>query len=270
MIIQHNMHALIGGRQLGITEKENASYSEKLLSGYRINRAADDAAGLMISEDMRSQIRGLNMASRNCEDGISLFQTTDGAMQEAENVVHRMRELCVQGANDTNVTADRDAIQTELNLLIDEIDRMHEATEFNTIKVFQQEQPTYHLQVGANGEQGVEYHLPLIDSKTLTVDQVDVHDYDKATKSIERCDYALVYINSERAVMGAMQNRIEHAQANDDNTSENLQQAESKLRDADMASSMVGYAKTNILLEAGQSMLTQSNKINDGILTLLR
>ena len=140
MIIQHNMTAENGNRQFGITKKENASYTEKLSSGYRINRAADDAAGLTISEEMRGQIRGLQKASRNCEDGISLFQTADGAMQEVENIIHRMRELCVQGANDTNVTADRNAIQIELNALRDEIDRMYEDTEFNTIKLFQNSQ----------------------------------------------------------------------------------------------------------------------------------
>lgn len=508
MIIQHNMTAENGNRQLGISRKGNASYTEQLSSGYRINRAADDAAGLTISEEMRGQIRGLQKASRNCEDGISLFQTADGAMQEVENIIHRMRELCVQGANDTNVTADREAIQIELDALRDEIDRMHEDTEFNTIKLFQNpkdvvirkkittiltrkvelvevpggtisnidvrnslaqiigrgkvsragkidepldltgagwhktfdnpaeeanpvmsahidfsglgteyqksdlydlgfssvcghgcgkhysvkfvengggsttqsgyryqmdgsgnapvleidlssintgsdlvkaiveasgkesymtqhwhqyayndadqnilytydysgsktrmgkftavayttdnkidipekifktrivttpqeviEEQTryqdkrYHLQVGANAEQDIAFELPYITSYTLGVDNIGVDNYEYATNSIRDCDYALEYVNHERAVMGALQNRTEHAMENADNMSENLQTSESKIRDVDMADRMVKYSKTQILMEAGVSMLSQTNKINDGILTLLR
>lgn len=508
MIIQHNMMEENGNRQLGVSRKGNASYTEQLSSGYRINRAADDAAGLTISEEMRGQIRGLQKASRNCEDGISLFQTADGAMQEVENIIHRMRELCVQGANDTNVTADREAIQIELDALRDEIDRMHEDTEFNTIKLFQNtkdivirkkttiistqsvevvevpggtisnmdvrnsmaqiigrekvsgagkidepldltgpgwhktfsdpireadpvmsahidfsglgtdyqkndlyglgfssvcghgcgihysvkfvenggssttqsgyrylmdgsghapvleidlssintgsdlvkaiveaagkernmtrhwhqyayndadqnilytydysgskirkgtftaaayttdnkidipetikktkivttpqeiiEKQTsyrnkkYHLQVGANSNQDIKFELPYITSYTLGVDNIGVDNYEYATSSIRDCDHALDYINHERAVMGALQNRTEHAMENADNMSENLQTSESKIRDADMADMMVKYSKTQILMEAGVSMLSQTNKINEGILALLR
>ena len=275
MIIQHNMRAENGSRQFGITTKEKEKYSTQLSTGYKINGAADNAAGLMISEDMRAQVRSLQKASKNCVDGISLFQTADGAMQEAQNVIHRMRELCVQGANDVNVTADRIAIQTELELLKDEIDRMYEDVEFNTIKLFQNateipDRENTHLQIGSNAEQGIAFALPKIDCETLTIDEVCVKDYESASDSIDRCDYALIYINRERAVMGAMENRTEHAKATAENNAENLQISESKIRYTNMADSMVKLSKNQILSDAGTSMLSQANNMSQGVMTLLK
>lgn len=422
MVIQHNMAAMNANRQLGVTQSNLTSATEKLSSGYRINRAADDAAGLAISEKMRGQIRGLNQASRNAEDGISLIQTAEGALQESQNIIQRMRELCVQAASDTNTDDDREQIQQEISQLTQEVDRIATSTEYNTMKLLDGTQqgstvyavgnsrieasfangsvslvedddqyaytamddvlriellkdttnsvttldvqtsanqdafikltslngvsdnvtftidangdatititsgkyssatasaanldltykissawslkandvitislramvqaaapdldkPALRLQVGANAGQEVCLGISDMRAKALHIVQENEENMGEALKvttqaeaslAIEAFDMALQRVSKERAKLGAMQNRIEHTVANVDTEAENLQAAESGIRDTDMADEMTRYSKDNILLQAGQSMLTQANQMTQGVLSLLQ
>jgi flagellin len=272
MIVQHNMAALNTNRQLGATNTNLAKSTEKLSSGYRINRAGDDAAGLSISEKMRGQIRGLEQGSTNAQDGISLIQTAEGALNEVHSVLQRMRELTVQAANDTNVTADRDAIAAEQKALVEEIDRIGDQTEFNTMKLLNGDFDDKKLQVGANEEQSIAISIADMTSSGLGVDGADgeMADYDAATAFITTVDEAITAVSTQRSDLGAIQNRLEHTIANADNTAENLQSAESRIRDVNMAEEMVKYSKSSILQQAGQSMLAQANQQTQGVLSLLR
>ena len=284
MIVQHNMTALNANRQLGVSNSSLAKSTEKLSSGYRINRAGDDAAGLSISEKMRGQIRGLDQASTNAQDGVSLIQTAEGAMNEIHSVLQRMRELAVQGANDTNVTADRAAITSEMKALGDEIGRIGSTTEFNKMKLFDADGiggQTKKLQVGANEGQTIDFTMAEISgssgsgvtigdatiSTAVFADNMDNAAYGSAITEI---DGAIEALSSKRSDLGALQNRLEHTIANADNSSENLQAAESRIRDVDMADEMVKYSKSSILQQAGQSMLAQANQSTQGVLSLLR
>jgi flagellin len=274
MIIQHNMAAANTNRQLGITNGNIQKSTEKLSSGYRINRAGDDAAGLSISEKMRGQIRGLDQASTNAQDGISLIQTAEGAMNEVHSIIQRMRELNVQAANDTNVSEDRESIKKELTQLSAEIDRIADTTEFNTMGLLD---GTYaddplNLQVGANSEQKISFTIGDMhcDAMDGDVSDLDVSSYESATANLDTIDEALKYVSTERSKLGAIQNRLEHTIANADNTSENLQAAESRIRDVDMADEMVTYSKDSILQQAAQSMLAQANQATQGVLSLLQ
>lgn len=320
MIIQHNMTAANANRMLGVTDSNMAKSTERLSSGYRINRAADDAAGLTISEKMRGQIRGLNRASANAQDGISLVQTAEGALNEISSVLQRMRELTVQAANDTNVSSDRAAIASELYQLASEITRIATQTEFNTMKLLDGTFIHKHLQVGANSSQqirinigsmtaaslglwsnsrsavagtkglgivqreqyspdGVEFEVKGLNTKLFnkyvaggtvtTISQV-VKNYSTATVYITVVNCALNQVSKLRSKLGALQNRLDHTIANADNVAENLQTAESRIRDVDMASEMVTYSKNSILQQAGQSMLAQANQANQGVTSLLR
>ncbi len=272
MIIQHNMAAANTNRQLGITNGNLSKATEKLSSGYRINRAGDDAAGLSISEKMRGQIRGLDQASTNAQDGISLIQTAEGALNETHSILQRMRELAVQAANDTNVTADRTAIDAEMDQLRDEITRISDTTEFNTMKLLDgtYSSTALNLQVGANEGQNIEIKISDSSATALSVDNLDVSTYAKAGSAITLIDSAITTISTARSNLGAFQNRLEHTIANADNTSENLQAAESRIRDVDMARMMVSYSKDSILQQAAQSMLAQANQSTQGVLNLLR
>ena len=270
MIIQHNMAAANTNRQLKITGRKLAKSTEKLSSGYKINRAGDNAAGLSISEKMRSQIRGLDQASVNAQDGISLVQTAEGALNETHSILQRMRELSVQAANDTNVSADRQSIQDEIDQLTEEIDRIADQTEFNTKKLLNGATGYMALQVGANESQTIIFHIEPMDIFTLNVDNLQVSSNDVAASSITAIDKAVSQVSAQRSALGALQNRLEHSIANADNTSENLQAAESRIRDVDMAKEMVQYSKDTILQQAGQSMLAQANKSSQGILSLLQ
>ena len=277
MIVQHNMTALNANRQLGITNSSLAKRTEKLSSGYRVNRAADDAAGLSISEKMRGQIRGLNQASRNAQDGISLIQTAEGALNEIHSVLQRMRELTVQAANDTNVTADRRAIAKEIRALTSEIDRIATQTEFNTMKLLSGSFSGKVLQVGANGSQTISLKISAMTAGKLGVSaKVIAGAISKSgatgkdiTKLISVVNKAISKVSLQRSALGALQNRLEHTIANADNMSENLQSAESKIRDANMADEMVAYSSFSILQQAGQSMLAQANQSTQGVLSLL-
>lgn len=274
MIIQHNMTSANTNRQLGITTGNLAKSSEKLSSGYRINRAGDDAAGLSISEKMRGQIRGLEQGSTNAQDGISLIQTAEGALNEVHSVLQRMRELTVQASNDTNVTADRSAIAKEINALSEEISRIGDQTEFNTQKLFTGGFMDKQLQVGANTGQTIKFSINSINASAVGIDGVaDVVSTGSAgaiTSNIDVVNSALEQVSTARSALGALQNRLEHTIANADNTSENLQAAESRIRDVNMAKEMVKYSKDNILQQAAQSMLAQANQSSQGVLSLLR
>ncbi|WP_066711931.1 flagellin N-terminal helical domain-containing protein [Clostridium sp. Marseille-P299] len=270
MIIQHNMASANTNRQLGITTGNLAKSTEKLSSGYKINRAGDNAAGLTISEKMRGQIRGLDQASTNAQDGISLIQTAEGALNETTSILQRMRELSVQAANDTNVTADRTAIKAELDQLSSEVTRIADQTEFNTMKLLDGKFTGKNLQVGANANQKITFQIGDMTAATLGVDALDVTDHTKAETATTNVQKAIDTVSTQRSNLGALQNRLEHTIANADNTSENLQAAESRIRDVDMADEMVKYSKDNILQQAAQSMLAQANQSTQGVLSLLQ
>ena len=404
MVVQHNMTAANANRQLGITTSAQAKSSEKLSSGYRINRAGDDAAGLKISEKMRSQIRGLDKASSNAQDGISLIQTAEGALNESHSILQRMNELAVQGANDTNESIDRDAINEELSALTSELDRIASTTQFNKQNLLDGSFTSKNLQVGANSDQKISISIDAMnsnalglhniagstsqsqtgkkvtgftfgkysvevnstdafsDQKTAAIEglkdavsqaasakgymmQIDldgngsayyigtqlnadgtnirystasaameadlsvmkeaisagitdhgatyaktenviakqttvgqattltdpsVKDYASANATIDAVQKAINQVSSQRSALGALQNRLEHTVSNLDNVSENTSSAESRIRDTDMASEMVEYSKNNILAQAGQSMLAQSNQSTQGVLSLLQ
>jgi len=276
MIVQHNMTALNANRQLGVTNGLLAKSTEKLSSGYRVNRAADDAAGLSISEKMRSQIRGLNQASSNAQDGQSLIQTAEGAMGEIHAVLQRMRELTVQASNDTNVTADRESIALELAALTTEIDRIASQTEFNTMNLLGGSFTDKQLQVGANNAQTMTISIVDLTASGLGVTNSDVSSVistsfgSTITAVITVIDAAITSLSKQRAKLGAIQNRLDHTIANADNMAENLQSAESKIRDVNMADEMVTFSAKSILQQAGQSMLAQANQATQGVLSLLR
>ena len=396
MVVQHNLTAMNANRQLGVTTSSQAKASEKLSSGYKINRAADDAAGLSISEKMRSQIRGLDRASANAQDGISLIQSAEGALNEAHSILQRMNELAVQGANDTNQSIDRASINAELGALVEELDRISTTTQFNKQNLLDGTFANKNLQVGANTGQKIaitidsmnsaslgltsvsykalqdglspdkiiygEYDVDYNSQKTLqsnkdiavstfqdavasdivtgafiakydastgsvyfvhtedasaqrfdsaescrddavskaqlevasiiggdhfvdyvttikgtataeyqkNVGRVSVDDYNTANASLSAIQGAINKVSTQRSALGALQNRLEHTVANLDTVSENTSAAESRIRDTDMAKQMVEYSKNNILAQAGQSMLAQSNQINQGVLSLLQ
>lgn len=395
MVVQHNLTAMNSNRQLGVTTSAQAKSAEKLSSGYRINRAGDDAAGLKISEKMRSQVRGLNRASTNAQDGVSLIQTAEGALNEAHSILQRMNELAVQGANDTNENIDREAINEELDALTTELDRISSTTQFNKQNLLDGSFKNKNLQVGANAGQNIEISIGSMNAKTLGLKDVSgtitndaqegvkptaikyqgmsyayavastlttnvtkaisyfkgeisakytstnyaaqfengkvfykslvndatyssiskakvgdisaakkamsadvtknintylqtsavtakalssytqngnarVDTYEMANNSITAIQDAINKVSSQRSALGALQNRLEHTIANLDNVAENTQAAESRIRDTDMASEMVEYSKNNILAQAGQSMLAQSNQSTQGVLSLLQ
>jgi flagellin len=272
MVVQHNMAAANTNRQLGITNSNLAKSTEKLSSGYKINRAGDNAAGLTISEKMRGQIRGLDQASSNAQDGISLIQTAEGALNETHSILQRMRELTVQASNDTNVTADRDAIKEELTALTDEVTRIAKETEYNSMKLINGDFTSKNLQVRANAGQKIDFSISSMSAKALGIESVqgNVSVYSAATAAISTIDAAIKSVSTVRSQLGALQNRLEHTIANADNASENLQAAESSIRDVDMAKEMVKYSKDSILQQAAQSMLSQANQSTQGVLSLLQ
>ena len=291
MVVQHNMTAMNANRMLGVTTSAQAKSSEKLSSGYRINRAGDDAAGLTISEKMRSQIRGLNKASDNAQDGVSLIQVAEGALSETHSILQRMNELATQAANDTNTTADRNAIQSEINQLTSEIDRIQSTTQFNTMNLIDGSYTAKNLQVGSLSGQAILVSIENMNATSLfggtnaavsSVSDVNtenlksynnkltVSSFDTAGSAMKSIQSAIALVSNQRSNLGAVQNRLEHTIANLDNISENTQSAESRIRDTDMAEEMVNYSKNNILAQAGQSMLAQANQSTQGVLSLLQ
>ena len=270
MVVQHNLTAMNTNRQLGITTNAQAKSTEKLSSGYRINRAGDDAAGLSISEKMRSQIRGLDKASSNAQDGISAIQVAEGALNETHSILQRMNELATQAANDTNTSTDRTAIDAEMDQLVAEIDRIQLTTQFNTMNLLNGTFTGKKLQVGALQGQTIDISIGNMNAATLLVNNLDVTTNANAGTSMKAIQDAIEKVSTQRSELGAVQNRLEHTIANLDTTSENTSAAESRIRDVDMAKEMVIYSKNNILAQAGQSMLAQANQSNQGVLSLLQ
>jgi flagellin len=270
MIINHNLTALNTLRQLNVNSNNQAKSMEKLSSGLRINRAGDDAAGLAISEKMRGQIRGLDQASRNSQDGISLIQTAEGALNETHDILQRMRELAVQGANDTNNSSDRGQIQNEMNQLMSEIDRISTDTQFNTKNLLGGGFSAT-LQVGANGSQIINFSIATMNSTALTLlPSVFVTDNASASVAMSAIDNAIDAVSTQRAELGSLQNRLEHTINNLNTSSENLTSAESRIRDVDMAKEMMNQSKSGILAQAAQAMLVQANQQPQQVLQLLR
>lgn len=273
MIINHNLNAMNAHRQMGINLGQTGKATEKLSSGLRINRAGDDAAGLAISEKMRGQIRGLNQASRNAQDGISLIQTAEGALQETHSILQRMRELAVQSANDTNVSVDRENLQKEVSELQNEINRIASQTQFNTKNLLTGEASGMVFQIGANKDQIMTLTIGTMNAEALSVNNINIGSGTGAksiSDMIDTINNAINKVSTERAKLGANQNRLEHTIANLDNSSENLQAAESRVRDVDMAKEMMNFSKSNILQQAAQAMLAQANNAPQGVLQLLR
>jgi flagellin len=278
MIINHNIQAMNSYRNLSTTNNEIGKSLEKLSSGMRINRAGDDAAGLAISEKMRAQIRGLNQATRNAQDGISLIQTAEGALNETHSIIQRMRELAVQSANDTNTTSDRSELQKEMNQLRQELDRVAENTEFNTRILLTGTYATSGIRfhVGANENQFVSLKINNMRADQLGISGVQtslalsITSAADADAAISTINDALTNISSERSKFGAIQNRLEHTINNLRNVAENLQGSESRIRDVDMADEMVKFSKDKIIAQSGTAMLAQANATPQGILQLIR
>ena len=263
MIVQHNLQANNTNRMLGSNVKVVQKSSEKLASGYKINRAADDAAGLSISEKMRAQIRGLNQAVNNAEDGISLIQTAEGNMNEMHSILQRMEELAVKAANDVNESEDRTTIQDEMDQLDEELKAIASRAKFNgkELKAF-----SGYLQIGANAGD----HMKISVVVSLTLDHKSVATHSQATATISAVQKAIKDVSAQRSSLGAVQNRLEYTVNNLENYSENLTDAESRIRDTDMATEMVNYSKANIVQQAAQSMLAQANQSTQGVLSLLQ
>ena len=275
MVVQHNLTAANTNRQLGITTSGLQKSTEKLSSGYKINRAADDAAGLSISEKMRNQIRGLNKASDNAQDGISLVQTAEGALNEVHSMLQRMSELSVQAANGTNDTTDRSSINDEIQQLKTEIQRVGSTTQFNKMNILDGTFSTGAnklLQVGANANQTIKIDIDALQSVVGSSLKANLktETATNAQSAIGVVQNSIEKLSKLRSKLGAVQNRLEHTVANLDNISENTQSSESRIRDTDMAEEMVQYSKNNILQQAGQSMLAQANQANQGVLSLLQ
>ncbi len=271
MVVQHNLRAMNSNRMLGLTQTTQAKSTEKLSSGYKINRAADDAAGLAISEKMRRQIRGLTQASENAQDGISCVQTAEGALNEVHDMLQRMNELAVQAANGTNMSEDRNYLQLEVDQLVSEISRVADTTTFNEQKLLDGNFTSVNLQVGSESGNTISLSISGMDASTLGVSGVSIGgDGSKASEAISLIKSAITTLSEQRANLGAIQNRLEHTINNLDNVVENTTAAESQVRDTDMATEMVKYSNNNILAQAGQAMLAQSNQANQGVLSLLQ
>ncbi|QNA92030.1 MULTISPECIES: flagellin [unclassified Microbacterium] len=274
MQINTNVSALNAYRNLSNTQNDVSKSLEKLSSGLRINRAADDAAGLAISEGLRSQVNGLNVAARNAQDGISVIQTAEGALTEVHSILQRVRDLTAQGANDSNNAKSREAIQKEINTLGDELTRVADSTNFNGIKLLSGG-TTLTFQVGAGAvaaEDQISVALTDFDTlgadiKTLAATMTDAATYGAALAGI---DTQIQAVSTARAGYGALQNRFESTINSLNVSAENLSAAESRIRDTDMASEMVKFTSANILSQAGTAMLAQANQSNQGVLQLLR
>ncbi len=270
MIVQHNLQAMNSNRMLGITTDSQAKSTEKLSSGYKINRAADDAAGLAISEKMRRQVRGLTQASLNAQDGISCVQTAEGALAEVHDMLQRMNELAVKSANDTMTSDDRSYIDKEIQQLKTEINRVADTTTFNEQSLLNGDFTGKDLQVGAEKGQTISISIDAMSATGLSITGVSVADKTGAQNAISSIKAALAKVSDQRSTLGAIQNRLEHTIKNLDNVVENTTSAESAIRDTDMATEMVRYSNNNILAQAGTSMLAQANQSNQNVLSLLQ
>ena len=286
MIINHNLSAMFADRSLRSTNLNVDKGMEKLSSGLRINRAGDDASGLAVSEKMRSQIRGLNQASKNAANGISFIQTTEGFLQESQDIIQRLRELAVQASNGIYTAEDRMQIQVEVSQLVDELDRIASHAQLKGMNLltgrFARAEGentvtgSMWFHIGANMDQREQVYIGTMTSKALGVKNVgddsiiSLESPDGSNRAIGTLDSALKKVNKQRADLGAYQNRLEHAIRGIDIGAENLQAAESRIRDADMANEMVSFTKDRILAQAGNAMLAQANQKTQQILQLLQ
>lgn len=286
MIINHNLSAMYADRSLKTTQSVLSKDMEKLSSGQRINRAGDDASGLAVSEKMRSQIRGLNQASINASNGISFIQTSEGYLQESQDIIQRLRELAVQAANGIYTDEDRMQIQVEVSQLVDEIDRIASHAQFNGMNMLTGRfaratgenvvTASMWFHIGANMDQREQVYIGTMTAAGLGIRSAGDNTIltlatpDSANRSIGTLDEALKKVNKQRADLGAYQNRLEHAIRGIDIGAENLQAAESRIRDTDMANQMVSYTKNRILSQAGTAMLAQANQSTNSVLQLLQ
>ena len=272
MVVQHNLRAMNSNRMLGITSSQQGKSTEKLSSGYKINRAADDAAGLAISEKMRKQVRGLSKAVANAQDGISCVQTAEGALAEVHDMLQRMNELAMQSANGTNSSTDRSYLQSEVKALKSEINRIANTVTFNDQKLLQGDfSDGKDLQVGFTSDDTISITIESLKLEDLDISDLDITEASDAAAAIETTDGSIsktiAKISEMRSDLGAVQNRLEHTVNNLNNVVENTQAAESQIRDTDMATEMVKYSNNNILAQAGTAMLAQSNQANQNVLS---
>ena len=286
MVINHNMSAMFANRQLGITGLDLDKDMEKLSSGMKINRAGDDASGLAVSEKMRSQIRGLNRASQNAQNGISFIQTTEGYLQETTDIIQRIRELAIQSSNGIYSEEDRMQIQVEVSALVSEVDRIASSAQFNGMNMLTGRfaQPmgenvvtgSMWFHIGANMDQRTQVFIGTMSAAALgirelgTEEKITLTTPEDANRAIGTLDEALKKINKQRADLGAYQNRLELTVKGLNVSSENLQASESRIRDTDMASQMVEFTKNSVLQQAGTAMLAQANSQSQNVLSLLR
>ncbi len=286
MVINHNMSAMFAQRSQGLTDLNNQKNMEKLSSGMKINRAGDDASGLAVSEKMRSQIRGLNQASTNAQNGISFIQTTEGYLQETEDIIQRIRELAVQSSNGIYSDEDRMQIQVEVSSLIAEVDRIASCAQFNGMNMLTGRfaRPTGEnnvtasmwLHIGANMDQRTQVFIGTMSAAALGLRAVGTEEImtlespDEANRAIGTLDEAIKKINKQRADLGAYQNRLEKTVVGLDVGAENLQASESRIRDTDMAKEMVDFTKNQVLSQAGTAMLAQANQTAQNVLSLLQ
>ena len=283
MIINHNMSSMYANRTLGVSNSQLAGNIEKLSSGQRINRAGDDASGLAVSEKMRSQIRGLNQAERNIQNGVSFIQTTEGYLSETTDILQRIRELAVQSANGIYTDEDRMQIQVEVSQLVAEVDRIASQAQFNGMNMLTGAFATdsasgriMQFQIGANVDQNEQVFIGTMTAQALGLpgtqgsdERISIASPDAANMSIASLDNAMKSVNRQRADLGAYQNRFEIAAKGIAVAAENLQAAESRIRDSDMASEMVEYTKNQILTQSGTAMLVQANSQSQNVLRLL-
>lgn len=270
MVVQHNMQALNTNRMLGQNVKAVSKSTEKLSSGYQVNRAADDAAGLSISEKMRNQIRGINQAVKNSEDGVSLIQTAEGNMNEIHSILQRMGELATKAANDVNASEDRTAIADEIGELTAEINSIAKKAAFNGTKLLTGSFTGKQLQVGAVAGENMQIDISSMSATSLGVNELKVSSHAVASSAMTKITAAIKTVSAARSKLGAKQNRLEYTINNLENYAENLTSAESQIRDTDMANEMTNYTKNNILQQAAQSMLAQANQSTQGVLSLLQ
>ena len=286
MIINHNMSSMYANRTLGVSNAQIQGNIEKLSSGQRINRAGDDASGLAVSEKMRSQIRGLNQAERNIQNGVSFIQTTEGYLQETTDILQRIRELAVQSANGIYTDEDRMQIQVEVSQLVAEVDRIASTAQFNGMNMltgrFAQSTGentvtgSMWFHIGANMDQRMQVFIGTMTSEALGIREIGTEtpmslaSPDMANRAIGTIDEALKKINKQRADLGGYQNRMEYAVRGLDISAENMQASESRIRDTDMASQMVEFTKNQVLTQAGTAMLAQANSQSQNVLSLLR
>ena len=285
MVVQHNLQAANTNRMLGANVKAVSKSTEKLSSGYQVNRAADDAAGLSISEKMRNQIRGINQSVKNAEDGVSLIQTAEGNMSEIHSILQRMGELATKAANDVNASVDRKAIQDEIGELAQEIDSISTKAAFNGTKLLNGSFSNKQLQVGAVAGENMSITISSMSASRLfgakgsaiaantsktTNAKLSMFSHASASSAMSLITSAIKTVSAARSLLGAKQNRLEYTIDNLENYSENLTSAESQIRDTDMATEMTNYTKNNILQQAAQSMLAQANQSTQGVLSLLQ